>query len=397
MSSPPSHPEDPRLAVIATEIAKTRWAVALCDSEWRLVWVSDELMALLRNDDPEELGYGRHMYENYMAEQWRNTITDESQIQTVLINTPYIMHDTPGGREGITTAIGDQYAPLVEQIESKVPPPVWAAQFDFLYGDLPPLKVNFVHARMHDPTTGEFIGTLVIYGSALPARVLSLVGRGDEGMFERMTRLFNPGRRPAAILFADLQASAALSRRLPSATYFKLIRALTTEIDNVVVAHRGIVGKHAGDGVTAFFLRDELGSASAAARSAIEAARDIGLAAQSAAKDVGEQTGLIQPEECLVNVGIHWGGTLYMGQLVTGGRLEVTALGDEVNECARIQQSARDGAALASKSLIEHLDDADASALGIAEDVLVYRTVSELPGVTEKAARDAGGIPVVPV
>jgi hypothetical protein len=30
-----------------------------------------------------------------------------------------------------------------------------------------------------------------------------------------------------------------------------------------------------------------------------------------------------------VNVGIHWGGTLMVGQVATGGRLEVTALGDE--------------------------------------------------------------------
>ena len=34
----------------------------------------------------------------------------------------------------------------------------------------------------------------------------------------------------------------------------------------------------------------------------------------------------------------------------------MTALGDEVNECARIQQSARDGALLASKPLVERLD-----------------------------------------
>ena len=79
-----------------------------------------------------------------------------------------------------------------------------------------------------------------------------------------------------------------------------------------------------------------------------------------------------------MNVGVHWGGTLYMGQVVTGGRLEVTALGDEVNECARIQQAARNGAAYASKALIERLSAAD----------------SELPGADPKAIRDAGGIAV---
>jgi class 3 adenylate cyclase len=196
------------------------------------------------------------------------------------------------------------------------------------------------------------------------------------------------------VLFADLQSSAVLSRRLPSAAYFKLVRALTTAMDEVVVAEKGIVGKHAGDGVTAFFLCDDLGSDSAAARAAIQAARRITEGAARAAKEVGEETGLIESADCSVNVGLHWGGALYMGQLVTGGRLEVTALGDRVNEAARIQESARDGEVLASKSLIEHLSDEDAAALGLDADGVIYRTVGELDSATDKAIRDAGGIPV---
>jgi class 3 adenylate cyclase len=83
-----------------------------------------------------------------------------------------------------------------------------------------------------------------------------------------------------------------------------------------------------------------------------------------------------------------------MGQLVTGGRLEVTALGDPVTECARIQEAAREGDILASKQLVENLTDADARALGVDPDSLVYRTVGELSHASEKAKRDAGGIPV---
>jgi hypothetical protein len=83
-----------------------------------------------------------------------------------------------------------------------------------------------------------------------------------------------------------------------------------------------------------------------------------------------------------------------MGQVVTGGRLEVTALGDEVNECARIQESARDGAVLASKHLIERADPEQARAAGVDPEHVEYTTVAELPGATEKAVRDAGTIPV---
>ena len=146
--------------------------------------------------------------------------------------------------------------------------------------------------------------------------------------------------------------------------------------------------------MTAFFLCDDLGSDSAAAGASIRAARKITEAAARAAKEVGDETGLIESADCHVNVGLHWGGALYMGQLVTGGRLEVTALGDRVNEAARIQESARDGEVLASKSLLEHLSDEDAAALGLDPDGVIYRTVGELDSATEKAVRDAGGIPV---
>jgi class 3 adenylate cyclase len=169
---------------------------------------------------------------------------------------------------------------------------------------------------------------------------------------------------------------------------------MTTATDQVIIDRQGIVGKHAGDGATAFFLAEELGSPSGAVAAAIEAARDIGVAVGTAAKEIADETGLIEASECLVNVGLHWGATLYMGQLVTGGRLEVTALGDEVNECARIQTAARDGQVLASKALLEHLDNEDARALRVNPDMMLYRTISEIPGAPDKSVKDAGGIPV---
>ena len=46
----------------------------------------------------------------------------------------------------------------------------------------------------------------------------------DRGMFERMARLTEPGRREAAVLFADIQSSGELSRHLSSAAYFRLVQ-----------------------------------------------------------------------------------------------------------------------------------------------------------------------------
>jgi class 3 adenylate cyclase len=213
-------------------------------------------------------------------------------------------------------------------------------------------------------------------------------------MFERMAALEEPARHTAAVLFADLQASGALSRRLPSAAFFDLVKSLTTAMDRVVIEHGGIVGKHAGDGVTAFFLAEQFESASAAAAAAIDSAHQLRAQVGRIADRLGEETGLYSAADCAVNVGLHWGGTLYIGQVVTGGRLEVTALGDEVNEGARIQQSARDGAVLASKALIERLTVTDGAPIGVDPEEVVYTTLADLPGAEAKAVRDAGTMPV---
>ena len=161
-----------------------------------------------------------------------------------------------------------------------------------------------------------------------------------------------------------------------------------TEADQAAITAPGSSGRHAGDGVTAFFLAEQAGSRAAACAAALRRrARD---------RRAGARTSMPRGE-LKINAGVHWGGALYLGQVITGGRLEVTALGDEVNECARIQQSARDGALLASKPLVERLDPDDAAAFGLDPLTITYRTVGELPGVTPKAVRDAGGMPVVTV
>lgn len=399
------------LVGVAQQLSSARGASTIVDRDMRLVWVSKELRELFGNPTDEELKLGKNIVEAYMTGVWSHFITFESQMKMFMDDFPKVMWSVP--KEELKALVRRCWAEwpeapsdldesvdvdgiidqLFEGMEPEEPPPFYTNQFEFVQGDMPPASITeFTMALRND--AGERIGLVIMFDPALPATVLNLVARGDEEMYRRMAKLTEPGRHKAAVLFADLQSSALLSRRLPSAAYFKLIRAITTAMDEVVVSERGIVGKHAGDGLTAFFLSEDLGSGSAAARAAITAARKITEAAARAAKEVGEETGLIESADCNVNVGLHWGGALYMGQLVTGGRLEVTALGDRVNEAARIQESARDGEVLASKSLIEHLSDEDAAALGLDADGVIYRTVAELDSATEKALRDAGGIPV---
>jgi class 3 adenylate cyclase len=389
-----SAPIDRRLAEIAEWLDNSRWGAEIWDKEWRLAHVSHESRAVLGGDPtPEELGIGRHVLQARYGEPWFRSVDDGSRQQLVELELPFVAWDTPGGAERVRELYSEatgQPAPLIEATE---PPPVWTAQITLTLEGQPPFPVQYIAFRIYS-IEGEFLGTGYFYGSTLPARLVALVTRGNEQMFERMAALVEPGRRTAAVLFADLQASGSLSRRLPSAAYFELVASLTTEMDEAVISHKGIVGKHAGDGVTAFFLADDFGSASECAAAAIEAAHQVRAIACRVADEHAERTGLFAASDCAINVGLHWGGTLYMGQIVTGGRLEVTALGDEVNEGARIQQSARDGALLASKALVERLTAEDGRRIGVDPEEVVYRTIAELPGADAKAMRDAGTLPV---
>jgi class 3 adenylate cyclase len=393
MSSRLSLPEHPELAEVASSLEETGWAAEIYDSEWKLVWVSGEILELTGVTDPVELGFGEHILQHIRMGTFQSIISAESAASLLEVELPMVLHDTPGGKEELKRLAGGVLDDVIDRIEEQVPPTGWASQIEFIQGDLPPIPVNLLVTRLHS-REGERIGRLVLYGPALPTSILSLVSRGDPSMFERMARLVEPGRRPAAILFADVQDSSLVSKRLPSASYFRLLRGLITAIDEVIGRFGGVVGKHAGDGATAFFIANDLGSFSGAVRSAIEAAREIAVVTRDVVERSSEESEAVDADDVKVNVGVHWGGQLFMGQLVTGGRLEVTALGDAVNEAARIQETARDGQVLVSKSLLEHLSEDDATALGIDPDAVIYRTIEELPAAGGKAKRDAGAVPV---
>jgi class 3 adenylate cyclase len=379
-----------RLREIAAELEATSWAFEIADADWRLFYVSSELRELLYESDPERIGYGSHLIASRYNPAY-GMVTSESRVRWLEANGPFMLHDDPDLLGNLAGRLPEDHAAVLASLEPRPAPPRWVSQVDFDGREFTG-RLHYVGERLTDER-GATIGYMLLYGPSLPARVLALLTRGDAATFARMAALAEPGRRQAAVLFADLEDSGALSRRLPSAVYFELIRELVTAIDDVVVARLGLIGKHTGDGVTAFFLVDELGGRSAAARAALEVARELTAVAERIA--TGGRAGRLLDAACWrLNTGVHWGSTLYIGQVATGGRLEVAALGDEFNEALRIQQSARGGVTLASKALLERLDPDDAAAIGIHPERMTYSTVAELPDASDKAIRDAGTLAV---
>ena len=119
--------------------------------------------------------------------------------------------------------------------------------------------ITFFDMRINDDA-GAFIGVLRLETPDAPESLLARLARGDRAMHERMDAVMIPAQRPASILFADLEVSGVLSRRLSSRGYFELVGHLTDLIDSEVIKQGGIVGKHAGDGASALFLVEQLGN-----------------------------------------------------------------------------------------------------------------------------------------
>ncbi len=303
---------------------------------------------------------------------------------------PELLAATPGGRPELRRLVDSVFHDLVDTLPDDEARIAFAYQnpIDRAWG----IDLGTWHAMLRvNAASGKVAGYVRVSKPAAGMSILGTVAGGsDVRHLERMQDVVTADRRPAAILFADLEASSPLARRLSTADYFNLARRLVRAADQCVVEAGGLVGRHLGDGVTAFFLAEVLGSESAAARAAIEATRAL----RNAAAGVAERSGLTA-DDVVMRFGLHWGATLYVGLIKSVARSEVTALGDEVNEAARIEACASGGRALASKALIERLSRADATALGL--ERVSYTPLGDLATATEKARRDAPAIAVCDV
>ena len=387
-------PDDPVLAEWATamrDMGDWGWIV---DSSWRLRFVTDEQRLSLAYDiEMAPILIGEHLFGPEMTEMstyWRTDSRQQHELWgRFFVNAGgLILADTVGGKAELRRVLD----------------PLWVEMVDDLSpSDVDVMTASSVSARMSErggmllqktlrirDAEGGHRGTAIVFKPAVGMNVLGTMAlERDPGHLTRMRSVASARRRPAAILFADLEGSSALSRTLSTSSYFAAGRRIVRATDRCVVDAGGLVGRHVGDGVVAFFPVEVFDSESAAARACIRAARDI----EAAMPEVASRCGL-PAEQLVMRFGLHWGSTIYMGNIGTVARSEVTALGDEVNEAARIEACATGGLLLASKPLVERLTDDDATTLGIDPGHVAYTQLANLTTATEKARRDAPAIAV---
>ncbi len=387
-------PDDPVLAEWAAAMRDTGEWGWIVDSSWNLRYITDEQRLSLAYDvEMVPIVLGEHLFgpkSTAMSSHWSAGATrrHETWRQFFANVGGLILADTEGGRAELRSVLDPSFADMLEELEP--------SHADAMTGSSAAAGTSDRGATLHSKALrirdadGALRGTGIVFKPEAGMNVLgTLALERDPGHLERMRAVASAGRRPAAILFADLEGSSALARTLSTSSYFSAGRRIVRATDRCVVDAGGLVGRHVGDGVVAFFPAEVFDSESAAAAACIGSARDIAAAMPEVASRCG-----LEPEQLTMRFGLHWGSTIYMGNIGTLARSEVTALGDEVNEAARIEACATGGRLLASKPLVERLSDEDATRAGIDPDRLAYTQLAHLTTATEKARRDAPAIAV---
>lgn len=381
-------PDDPYLAEAAAVVRDYGDWGWVFDRQWRIVYMTDEQRRSLALGGPMvPMVVGEHVFGPETQRVGTDWWIGGTWSQFFLDWGGLALADTPGGREALRAQVDESFRELVDDLV--------ATEADV--GVVQPAAtgtggkhIALIKALRVRDGAGEIRGTVITFKPAAGMDVLGAMAlERDLDYLERMRSLSDAARRPSAILFADLERSTALARTLSTASFFTLGRRIMRNTDRCIVNAGGVVGTHAGDGVVGFFPAELFDSVSDAAQACICAARGV----REAMVGVASRSGL-EADELVIRFGLHWGSTVFVGNISTPARGEVTALGDEVNEAARIEACASGGRMLASKQLIERLTDDGATDLGLAPDELGYVQLRDLSTATAKARRDAPAIVV---
>lgn len=194
-------------------------------------------------------------------------------------------------------------------------------------------------------------GALYVHAPAELAEELFVGGLGDRGqLMQSLATKQSPMLTPMAVMVADLQDSVRLCAELPPQSYFELINEIWSVTNAIVQAHNGQVGKHAGDGIIAYFFPRP-------GTNYLEDCMLCALEVKDAVSRLSREWQLRRQwfNELYLNVGLHegqeWVGTFKFGETV-----QLSALGDTINHSARLSEFARFGAIWATKSLVTRLE-----------------------------------------
>ena len=154
-----------------------------------------------------------------------------------------------------------------------------------------------------------------------------------------------------AVLVADLQDSIRICAELPPEEYFRLINQIWKSMEGSFKKYYGTYGKHSGDGMVYYFLKER---DSNYIMNAIGCAVELRESMKVLSNEWRTTKGWFN--DLYLNIGINEGQE-YFGTIPSSPTIEFTALGDSVNHAGRLSDFARYGAIWTTKNLMNRLSD----------------------------------------
>jgi adenylate cyclase len=170
-----------------------------------------------------------------------------------------------------------------------------------------------------------------------------------EGMLFIHTPVEDSVHVPYCVLVADLQNSVRICAELPPEEYFELINQIWTCVEGSFKQYYGTHGKHAGDGMLYYFLKEQDNQYM---MNAILCALEIRESMKKLNMEWKVRKGWFN--ELYLNIGINEGEE-YFGTISSAPGAEFTSLGDTVNHASRLSDFARYGTIWTTKNLISKL------------------------------------------
>ena len=183
---------EPFLARVAEQLEATGSAAEIYDREWNLVWLTSQFRFFAGDRPLEQLGLGKHPV-TVRTNNLDGMVPLDIGVTWMRKNIPLMAHDTPGGMDAIRALLPADHDRAIGPLEPQPPQTLWWGELTYLQGALPPAQTRYFTFALHDPG-GERVGWAILYLPAAPARIVSLITRGNQGMFARMAELLEPAR-----------------------------------------------------------------------------------------------------------------------------------------------------------------------------------------------------------
>jgi adenylate cyclase len=194
-------------------------------------------------------------------------------------------------------------------------------------------------------------GTLFIHApveSSPPKGIMDLLSCRSK-VINDLLRQRMPTLVSFCVLVADLQNSVRICAELPPEEYFELINQLWACVECSFKQYYGTYGKHTGDGMLYYFLKERDNQY---IMNAVLCSLEIRENIRKLNMEWKIRRGWFN--ELYLNIGINEGQE-YFGTIPSAPSVEFTALGDTVNYGGRLSDFARYGAIWTTKNLMNKL------------------------------------------